>query len=73
MLFDTHENGAKSMISYMDSDYKGDLDMKKSTSGYTFILAIGYVSWRSMKQICISQSSTEVEYMIATEAIKEVI
>ena len=32
---------------YVDSDYAGDLDKSKSTSGYVFTLARGTVSWVS--------------------------
>ena len=32
---------------YIDSDYAGDLNKSKSTSGYVFTLARGTVSWVS--------------------------
>ena len=73
LLFDAHCDGARSVIGYVDSDYGGDLDQRKSTSGYTFTFAGGCVSWRSTKQKCTSQSSTEAEYVAAAEATKEAI
>ncbi|CAM6099455.1 unnamed protein product [Calypogeia fissa] len=73
LLFDAQEDSARLIIGYVDFDYEGDLDHRKSTSGYTFPLAGGCVSWRSTKQRCISQSSTEVEYVAATKATKEAI
>ncbi|CAM6086082.1 unnamed protein product [Calypogeia fissa] len=73
LLFDAQGDSARSIIGYVDSDYGGDLDHRKSTSGYTFTLAGGCVSWRSTKQKCISQSSTEAEYVAAAEATKEAI
>ena len=36
-----------SVKGYTDSDYAGDLDKRRSTSGYVFTLAGGAVSWRS--------------------------
>lgn len=54
-----------------DADYGRDLDMRRSTTGYVFILASGCISWRSTLQKCISQSSTEVEYVAAAEVAKE--
>ncbi|CAM6082590.1 unnamed protein product [Calypogeia fissa] len=73
LLFDAQSNNAMSLVGYVDSDYGGDLDNRKSTSRYTFTLAGGCVSWRSTKQKCISQSSTEAEYVAAAEASKEAI
>ena len=58
---------------YTDSDYAGDLDSRRSTSGYVFTLAGGAVSWRSRLQTCITQSTIEAEYVAASEACKEAI
>ena len=58
---------------YTDSNYVGDLDKWRSTSGYVFMLAGGAVSWRSRLQNCITQSTTEAEYVAIMEACKEAI
>ena len=34
---------------YLDDDFTGCMDSRKSTSGYISMLASGVVSWRSMK------------------------
>ena len=34
-----------SLIGFTDSDYAGDLDDRKSTSGYVFMIGVGAVSW----------------------------
>ncbi len=73
LLFDAHSNNAKSLVGYVDADYGGDLDKRRSTTGYVFTLAGGCISWRSTLQKCISQSSTEAEYVAAAEATKEAI
>ncbi|KAH9741104.1 Integrase catalytic domain-containing protein [Citrus sinensis] len=44
-----------------------------STTGYVFTLGGGPVSWRSILQSTIALSTTEAEYMAATEVIKEAI
>eukprot|EP00253_Pinus_taeda_P022440 PITA_22440 len=51
----------------------GDLDQRRSTSGYVFNLFGGAVSWMSKKQSVVALSTTEVEYMAATHASKEVV
>ncbi|WP_176691529.1 Ty1/Copia family ribonuclease HI, partial [Enterobacter cloacae complex sp. GF14B] len=58
---------------YTDSDYAGDLDKRRSTSGYVFTLVGGAISWRSRLQDCVTQSTTEAEYVAANEACKEAI
>ena len=58
---------------YVDSDFAGDLDKRKSTTGYVFTLAGGAVSWVSKLQTVVALSTTEAEYMAATQACKEAI
>ena len=49
---------------YTDSDYAGDLDDQKSTSGYVFLLSEGTMSWSSKKQPVVTLS-TEAEFVAA--------
>ena len=56
---------------YSDSDYAGDVAIRKLTSGYVFFMAGGPVSWKSSKQHAVTLSSTEAEYYVLTEAAKE--
>ncbi|KAL5705396.1 hypothetical protein ACHQM5_023705 [Ranunculus cassubicifolius] len=60
-------------VGYVDSDYAGDLDKRRSTTGYVFTLAGGAICWRSILQSTVALSTTEAEYMALTEAIKEAI
>lgn len=48
---------------YTDADWAGNIDDRKSTSGGDFFLGERLVSWLSKKQGCISQSTTEAEYV----------
>ncbi|OMO65301.1 DNA helicase PIF1, ATP-dependent [Corchorus capsularis] len=58
---------------FTDAGMAGDLDSKKSTSGYIFTFAGGVVSWQSKLQKCVALSTMEVEYIAATEAGKEML
>ena len=66
-------NGRLELNGYSDSDYAGDNDSRKSTSGYMMIFAGGAVSWQSRLQKCITLSTTEVEYIAITEGGKELL
>ena len=39
---------------YVDSDFAGDLDKRRSTSGYVFTLVGGAISWMSKLQNIVS-------------------
>ena len=58
-------------VGYSDADWGGDLDDRKSTSGYIFQIAGGPVSWRSRKQSCVALSTSEAEYIALTSASQE--
>ena len=57
---------------YSDSDWAGDLDDRKSTSGYLFKLSGGPISWRSKKQTSVALSTAEAEYVALSSATQEV-
>jgi len=53
------------LVGFSDSDYAGDLDDHKSTSGYVFLLSGAAVSWSSKKQPVVTLSTTEAEFIAA--------
>lgn len=54
------------LLAFTDSDYAGDLDDRKSTSGYVFLMSSGAVSWCSKKQPIVTLSTTEAEFVAAS-------
>ncbi len=59
------------LVGYCDADYAGDLDSRRSTTGYVFIMNGAAISWQSKRQPTIAASTTEAEYMAAAAAVKE--
>jgi hypothetical protein len=70
LFFSRSESGG-SLTGFTDSDYAGDSDDRKSTSGYIFLLAGAAISWRAQKQKVVALSSTEAEYVGYADASKE--
>ncbi|KAI3700973.1 hypothetical protein L2E82_45614 [Cichorium intybus] len=64
-LFYTYSQDEK-LIGYSDSDYGGDMDDGKSTSGYAFHIGSVVFSCSSKKQQSVALSTCEAEYMAAT-------
>ncbi|KAK1664636.1 hypothetical protein QYE76_052795 [Lolium multiflorum] len=60
------------VTSYTDASWNTDPDDSKSQSGYVFILNGAAVSWSSSKQCTVAKSSTESEYIAASEASEAV-
>ncbi|XP_074356626.1 secreted RxLR effector protein 161-like [Apium graveolens] len=61
-----YQKGEKDLFGFTDSDYAGDQDDRRSTSGYVFMLGTTAVSWSSKKQPIVNLSTTEAEFIAAT-------
>jgi len=61
------------VVGYCDADWAGDLEDKRSTTGFVFMMGGGATSWSSKRQPTIALSTTEAEYMASTQATKEAI
>jgi hypothetical protein len=56
---------------YSDADWAGNLDDRRSTTGYVFLLGGASISWGSKKQPTVALSTTEAEYMALCQTAKE--
>jgi len=61
----------RSCAGYSDADWAGDIDDRKSTSGYCFQFNGSLISWRSQKQPCVALSTAEAEYVALAAATQE--
>ena len=71
-IFYGNNNDVK-LVGYMDSDWAGDTEIRKSTSGYTFHLGTGAISWSSKKQPVVALSTAEAEYIAATSCATQTV
>jgi len=61
------------LVRYCDVDWAGDLEDKRSTTWFVFMMGGGAISWSSKQQPIITLSTTEAEYMASTQVTKEAI
>jgi transposase InsO family protein len=65
-------SGDNELVGYVDADFAGDLDGRKSTTGFVLLLNGSAVSWCSKKQSSVSTSTVEAEFVATAAAVKEV-
>ncbi|KAE8682957.1 AGC (cAMP-dependent, cGMP-dependent and protein kinase C) kinase family protein, putative isoform 1 [Hibiscus syriacus] len=57
----------------VDADLAGNVDIRRSTTGYVYTLGVTAVSWVSQLQKVVALSTIEAEYVAVTEASKEMV
>jgi len=60
----------KEIMAYVDADYAGDPDSRRSTTGFLITIGGTPTSWCSKLQHCISTSTAEAEYYSLSECSK---
>lgn len=71
LMFERQDDINQPVIGYVDSDYAGNVDTRKSLTGFLFTLYGTAISWKSSLLSVVALSTTEAEYIALTEAIKE--
>ena len=69
LMFSRNADGT--LLGFSDSDWAGDTNDRKSTSGYLFRVNGAAVSWRSRKQTCVALFLAEAEYVALASATQE--
>ena len=62
-----------SITCYTDASFETDQDDTRSQTCYVFVMNGGAVDWKSAKQSTTAMSSTEAEYIAASEAAMEAV
>jgi hypothetical protein len=57
---------------WVDSDWAADVDSRRSHTAYIIMLNGVAVSWKSRRQDCVSLSTSEAEYVAASQCGQEV-
>ena len=62
-----------SPTAFVDADYGGCRDTRRSTSGYIFTMAGGPVTWSSKRQATVALSTVEAEYVAMSRCAQQMI
>ncbi|KAE8684274.1 hypothetical protein F3Y22_tig00111146pilonHSYRG00032 [Hibiscus syriacus] len=57
------------LVGYSDSDWGGDIDNRRSTTGFVFFMGDIAFTWMSKKQPIVTLSTCEAEYVAATSCV----
>ena len=58
---------------WVDADWAGDTDTRRSHTGYILMINGGPISWKSRRQDNVSLSTSEAEFVAASQAAQEVV
>jgi hypothetical protein len=58
---------------FVDADYGGCRDTRRSTSGFVFTMAGGAVSWSSKRQTTVALSTVEAEYVAMSRCAQQMV
>jgi hypothetical protein len=66
-----HRSSSSDLVVYMDADWAGCPDTRRSTLGYVVFLGDNLVFWSAKRQTVVSRSSTEAEYRAVANGVTE--
>lgn len=66
-------DASRGMVGWCDADWAGDIDTRRSTTGFIFKYGIGAITWGSKRQGIVTISTAEAEYTAAASAVRELL
>lgn len=60
-------------LGFVDANYAGCLDTRRSTSGHVFLMAGAPVSWGLKRQATVAMSTVEAEYVLLARASQQAV
>jgi len=60
-------------LAYVDADYGGCRDTRRSTSRFVFLMAGGVVTWSSKRQATVALSTVEAEYVAMSRCAQQMV
>jgi len=64
-------SGSEPLQGFVDADWAGAIDGRRSTTGFVFTCNGGAIAWASKRQSTVATSTAEAEYVAAAMATKE--
>jgi hypothetical protein len=61
------------LSAYSDADWGGDIDTRRSTTGFVILLGSSLICWKSRLQAVVSLSTVEAEYYAITDATRDLL
>ncbi|XP_038877001.1 secreted RxLR effector protein 161-like [Benincasa hispida] len=71
ILYKHNDPSNDEMYGYMDADYAGDLDRRRSLSGYVFLCGNNLINSKASLQSIVALSTTEAKFIALSEVVKE--
>ncbi|XP_073304660.1 secreted RxLR effector protein 161-like [Primulina huaijiensis] len=71
LLFERRDEASQPVVGYVDSCYAGNVDTRKSLTGFIFSLYGTTMHWKASLQFVVAPPTTEAKYIALTKAIKE--
>lgn len=63
----------RTLLGYVDANWGGCLDTRRSTTGYVFKALGGAIAWKSRRQSTTALSTAEAEYMGLSDAARQTV
>ena len=73
LVYRRQASNGEGLFAEADSDWASDSTTRRSTTGYFVHLAGGVFSWNSRAQKTVALSSTEAEYMLISDASRQLV